>query len=158
MSEKRMALKRVGTYALGAALTLALGIGLVGMLGRVLYGSMDALPALARGQAVIVEPESRDLGRVPAGSTVETTFDLINLSDRPVVLNGVGASCTCISVTELPLEIPARARQTFRVRLSASADEAGKRVEQPMALYLSSGGPRVGVRVSVKVERASAAL
>lgn len=158
MSERRMVLKRLGTYAIGAALALVLGIGLVGLLGRVLYGTMDALPALARGQAVVVEPKSRDLGRVPAGSTVETTFDLINLSDQTVVLNGVGASCTCISVTELPLEIPSRARRTIRVRLSASADAAGQRVEQPMALYLSSGGARVGVRVSAEVERAAAAL
>lgn len=113
---------------------------------------------LACGRAVLTHGPLKDLGVVRVGEQVETTFGLYNVSSQPVRVLGVQPSCTCLSVCDVPLMIPALGCAAVRARLSVN--KAGVRVRlyhvarllldydwQSVSLYVTA---RIGVSQSDK--------
>jgi hypothetical protein len=131
---------------------LAVSIVLVGILGHVFYGTIYALPALARGHLVVVEPASQGGGVFRVGEETIVPFALKNLSSRAVTVNGVSTSCTCLRATELPLQIPAKSERILYVRVRPTAEQASKKFMQDIELYLNVVGQRPSFSIGGRVE------
>lgn len=81
----------------GPALSVLTAIGLTALLGLAMFGSAWALPAIARGQALLAAPETLEVGLLAVGRDRAAEFHLTNLNSRPIVIQGVRASCTCVT-------------------------------------------------------------
>lgn len=64
------------------------------------------LPYL-RGQYLAIEPIEVNIGVVPAGTEVESIVRVSNFGSQSRTLVGSQRSCSCITLDELPVEIPA---------------------------------------------------
>lgn len=120
---------------------------LTALLGLALYGSAWALPAMARGQAILAAPETLEVGRLAVGRDRAAEFQLTNLNSRPVVVQGVRASCTCVAVDALPMEIPPRGRRSLRLNIRPAPEQAGKAYSETLGLYLSIPGRSITLTV-----------
>ena len=126
----------ISVASVATAAALVAGVGLVG------FGSIYAVPALARGQVVMANPGVLRLGTIDAGRSTEAAFTLINFGPEPVTVNGMQSSCTCVGAEDLPLDIPPRGHRRFRLRVSPFPAQAGQPFSQAVGLYLRIPGPR----------------
>ena len=129
-------------------LSVATAVGLIVAWGLFSYGTAFAIPALARGQLVMVEPRAVSLGSMQAGQRYAATFELVNLCSRPVFVNGMRANCTCVSSAEdLPFEVSARNRRAFRLWVRPADVQAGQPFTQRVNLFLSIAGHQTSLTV-----------
>ncbi|HEX8203948.1 MAG TPA: hypothetical protein VF590_25965 [Isosphaeraceae bacterium] len=128
-------------------MSAAVATVLVAGLGLAVFGSARALPALWRGRVLLADPDVVSVGELRVGRRDQVSFLLTNLGARPVRVNGLRASCTCVSADALPLEIPARGRRPLRLWVHPLEEQAGTPYSQSVDLYLSVPGPRVSLTV-----------
>jgi len=139
------------------ALSLALVVSLIGIWGWLAFGSPYAIPALARRQVVIARPGVIAVGQIEAGRQYRYAVDLINLSTKPVTVNGYQSPCTCVSVAEdLPVGLPASGRRRISVSVKPTMSQAGKPLVQTIDLYLSVPSARTSISVEGTVARLTA--
>jgi len=124
--------------------------------GALVYGSAYAIPALAEGKTVIADSSAVTAGNLRVGNREIVSFALINLASRPVTINGMGATCTCVQTDQLPMEIPPRSRRALRLWVRPLAAQAGKPFAQNITLYLSTPGDPVSVLVQGTVLKQTA--
>jgi len=150
-------LKSAVTWVSSLALSLALVVSLIGVWGWLAYGSPYAIPALARRQVVIVRPGVIAVGQIEAGHQYRYDVELINLSTKPVTVNGYQSRCTCFSVAEnLPVGLPASGRRRITVSVNPRASQAGKPLAESIELYLSVPSARTSISVEGTVARLTA--
>jgi hypothetical protein len=85
----------------------------------VAFGSMDAALARLRGETVSIAPADVDVGAGGAGEVKEAVVEVRNWADRPIRVVGGTADCSCVTLQDLPVEVPpGEARSiTISVRL-----------------------------------------
>jgi len=150
-------LKSAVTWVSSMALSLALVVSLIGIWGWLAFGSPYAIPALARRQVVIARPGVIAVGQIEAGRQYRYAVDLINLSTKPVTVNGYQSPCTCVSVAEdLPVGLPASGRRRISVSVKPTMSQAGKPLVQTIDLYLSVPSARTSISVEGTVARLTA--
>ncbi len=102
--------------------SLALATGLMAGWGLLVYGSAFALPSMAMGTVVMAHPKLQVLGTIVAGQDYDAAFSLMNLTSEPIVVTGMYAPCTCVSVDELPMKLLPRESRTLRNYLETALD------------------------------------
>lgn len=145
-------LNAVATWSCSLALSLGIVVSLIAGWGWLAYGSASAIPALVKGQAVLVQPAVAAVGRIEPARRYRTSVELINLTGAPVTVNGYHSACTCLSMADdTPLELQASSRRRVWLLVAPSADQAGKPLSQQIDLYLSvpSAPTSIGVRATV---------
>jgi hypothetical protein len=68
------------------------------------------------------------------GTEHAAVFRIRNLSDRPVRVLGVTTSCACVSVDELPVDVPSRGERDRRVLIRIDGSLKGP-VDQMVEYY-----------------------
>jgi hypothetical protein len=143
--------RAVAVWVACGALSVATAISIVAGWGVFVYGSAYAIPALAEGRTLISGSSAVSVGDLSIGDRKMVSFDLINLDDRPVSINGMGVSCTCVQEDQLPMEIPPRSRRRLRLSVRPLPKQAGQPFLQKINLYSSTPGPPVSVVVQGRV-------
>lgn len=78
---------------------IVLPCGLIGW-RSIQHGSLRAGLSHCLGQEMIVLPRTIDVGVQDVGQSRECQFEVLNMSDHPVTILGVGTSCGCMHVKE----------------------------------------------------------
>jgi hypothetical protein len=147
-------LRSAVTWVSSLALSLAVVVSVIGFWGWLGYGSPYAIPALARRQVVIARPGVIAVGQIEPGRQYRFAVDLINLSTKPVTVNGYQSRCTCVSVAEnLPVGLPASGRRRISVSVNPTTSQAGKPLAESIELYLSVPSARTAISVEGAVTR-----
>ncbi len=83
------------------------------------FGSVGNSIAFLRGETVHVGNPSQTINVMPH-QPFEVSYDVVNLSNYPIKIIGAQSSCTCTSVSELPMTLEPHQSKTFKVNVSAS--------------------------------------
>jgi hypothetical protein len=96
----------------------------LGIWGYCRFGSLDIALAYLRGARLIISPAMVSLGEVQRGEEREVSFSVVNYTSKDVFLLGGEASCGCVTLSSLPLAIPAQGSQelTIKVRVISSTE------------------------------------
>ena len=141
-------------WALGLLLSVVLVLCFIATWGHLAFGSIYAVPALARGEVVVIRPKLVSVGEVQVDQRSNVVFTVINLHSQSIVITGLYCGCTCVSgEDELPLEIPAHGRRSLRFLISPTDSQAGTQLSQTIQIYLSVLGPPISVTVSGTVAK-----
>lgn len=81
------------------------------------FGSFQIMAAYLAGHRVIADCQRIDLGDRHTGEICERTVTIRNFRDVTISVTGVSLSCTCISVSSLPLNIEAGASASFTMHV-----------------------------------------
>lgn len=81
------------------------------------FGSFRTMASYLNGHRVIADHQEIDLGNRQAGEICERLVTIRNFRDVPISVTGVSLSCTCISVSPLPLNIEHGGSASFNVRV-----------------------------------------
>ena len=92
------------------------------------------------GPFLVVDPETVDLGTVAGGAIAEGRVSLVNAGDAPLVIKGVHASCSCLSV-ESPHEVDATIPVAGELVLPFSYDTAGRYGEIDAQILVATDDP-----------------
>lgn len=95
---------KLGMQAFGIAV-----VGFVGMFGYAWWETKNlelAWPYM-NGQRVFALPATVFLGEVPKGTVAGSRIRIVNMGSESTSVLGAQKSCSCITLTEFPLEIPA---------------------------------------------------
>jgi len=87
------------------------------------YGSIENAFASVHGKAIALTQASSVIDVDRSGHrrcTIEVRAE--NLTDKPIKLVGATATCSCVSLANLPLSIMPRDSEAFRVLLSSNDD------------------------------------
>ena len=151
--------RRFNTFFCGAivfSLAFVIVVLVIGVTGRVSYGSYYAIPAIMNGMTVLAEPTNVSVGEVRIGdSGKEVYFNLTNLSTGNVRVNGMRSSCSCVTVQELPMDIPPRSSRSLAVRVRPVEGQAGRAFSQTVELFLSVAQQRISLTVQGRVAQSS---
>jgi hypothetical protein len=150
-------LKSAVTWVAALALSLVLVVLSIAARGWLAYGSPYAIPALARRQVVIARPGVIPAGQLYVDRQYRFAVDLINLSTKPVTVNGYQSKCTCVSVAEsLPVGLPASGLRRISISVSPKMSQAGKPLAESIELYLSVPSAQTSISVEGTVARLAA--
>lgn len=92
------------------------GCGLLSVAGVARFGSLSSAIADLRGARLIPDAYTKSFGTAGKDDRRSVRFRLTNYSERPIVLVGSDASCTCLVTSDLPAVIPPGRSIEFRVR------------------------------------------
>lgn len=115
------------------------------------YGTPRRAWLYASGVRLVVEGAAIRFGDARVGEHLDAAFLVSNLSNHPVHVLGVNASCGCLAVEKLPVTVPALG--TKEVRLTIHLDETPLgAVEQSMTFHTDEPStPWFSVKVSGRV-------
>jgi hypothetical protein len=152
--DKRMLLRRwLLIAACASGLTIVLVVLLVS--GLVLgFGSWEVAMAYARGESTFVMADPAQLADVRPDEEISTTIRLRNVSTVPVRILGGNASCGCMVLQDLPLDLKPGEYRTIQIRVRPPKKE-GARFRYDVVLYESAPGPPVLTYVSGTVAGAA---
>ena len=92
------------------------------------YGTTTVTGALLRGQSLVIEPESFDVGTIPAGEERYLAIQVFDLTARPIEIYGFGAFCGrdgCVnSDIDYPVVLAPRGSRTLPIRYSGPKDRS----------------------------------
>ncbi len=83
------------------------------------FGSVGNSIAFLKGETVHVGNPSQTINVKPR-QPFEVIYDVVNLSNAPIKIIGAQSSCTCTSISELPMTLAPHQTKTFKVNVSAS--------------------------------------
>ena len=89
------------------------------LMSVVLFGSPQSAIGFLSGNSVTARTSHRYAGEVHPDATATTTFELRNVSDRPIRVLGAKASCRCVAIDDLPLTLGPKETKAIRVQLVA---------------------------------------
>ncbi|MBL8856344.1 MAG: hypothetical protein JNK57_20425 [Planctomycetaceae bacterium] len=92
------------------------------------------------------------VGEVPElvpGQSYETVVTLYNRLSKPIRVVGGGTSCTCVTLENIPLEIPANSRRELAVRFKVGEHLRGQKEFTSSLVYYLEGGQQFLVRGKV---------
>jgi len=102
-----------------AKLVLALlvaGVLLVLMLSNWMHRGLPMIAlAYLRGERLIIDPSVASLQVARMGEERSISFRVLNFTGRPVNLVGGTSNCVCVTIKDLPLEVPVGGSQSFAV-------------------------------------------
>jgi hypothetical protein len=104
-------------------------------------------PGAAANEVILQVGELPEL--VP-GESYETGVTLYNRLSKPIRVVGGGTSCTCVTLENIPLEIPANSRRELAVRFQVGEHLRGQKEFTSSLVYYLKGGQQFLVRSSVK--------
>jgi hypothetical protein len=93
------------------------------------------------------------VGEVPdlvPGESYETVVTLYNRLSKPIRVVGGGTSCTCVTLENIPLEIPANSRRELAVRFQVGEHLRGQKEFTSSLVYYLEGGQQFLVRGVVR--------
>ena len=70
-------------------------------------GSVELMWPWLRGDRLVFETTRIDFGQVAKSQILERRFRVVNLSSKPLTLLGSQPTCSCISLDEFPIVLPA---------------------------------------------------
>ena len=73
--------------------------------------------ALIRGETLIVEPAVLEVGEAHEGVSRVLPIRLHNYGNKPIKVIGGNVSCTCMTLTDLPVTVPAKGKVTVRIEV-----------------------------------------
>lgn len=124
--------------------TCVLAIGIV----RWSYGSVGAFRAVVAGHAAWVEQPNQWLGTLEVDQERIVPFQVRNLADEPIAIQGSASDCSCAVAQNLPLTIPANESGEICVVVHPAPAQAGKPFRQTVALYVDAMESPVRLEVS----------
>jgi hypothetical protein len=116
------------------------GVAALALVGSLEFGSLSAALRFLRGERLLADASSKDVGTIPAGETREIEFHLTNVTDHPLTVVGFKSSCGCASATRLPMTIAPGATAPLAVSVRASARLAS--ISTSVRLYTDDPGVR----------------
>ena len=128
----------IGTQV-GVALGLLLGLFML----SASQGQQCWRTGAGANEAVLQIGELPDL--VP-GQSYETTVTLFNRLSKPIRVVGDGTSCMCVTLENIPLEIPANSRRELAVRFKVGEHLRGQKEFTSSLVYYLEGGQQFLVR------------
>jgi hypothetical protein len=87
-----------------------------------------------------------ELPELVPGESYETIVTLYNRLSKPIRVVGGGTSCTCVTLENIPLEIPANSRRELAVRFQVGAHLRGQKEFTSSLVYHLEGGQQFLVR------------
>lgn len=109
----------------GAQAFALAALGFVGMFGYAWWKTKEielAWPYM-NGQRVFTSPASVFLGEVPKGTSAGSRIRIVNLGSESKSILGAQKSCPCITITDFPIEIPARGTHEIDFLLTVPNEE-----------------------------------
>lgn len=103
------------------------------------------------GYAVTADQFAKPLKIDRPGSTVNIAFQLQNLTNKRVSIVGVETSCSCLSSTELPLQIPPRQWRALTFAIKSDPRWAGRQLTQHARLLLDVPSPSIQLDINTEV-------
>ncbi len=103
--------------------------------GHQRFGSPRAAWAYARGERILIDGRTQDLGEVRSGETRKVRYALTNLSSRPVRILGSRMSCTCTVAESLPEACMPGGKTIIRLDFSPSPSMANQTVDEIVRLF-----------------------
>ncbi len=86
--------------------------------------------------------QAGELPELVPGESYETIVTLYNRLSKPIRVVGGGTSCTCVTLENIPLEIPANSRRELAVRFTVGEHLRGqKEFTSSLVYYLEGGQP-----------------
>jgi len=89
------------------------------------------------------------VGEVPElvpGQRYETIITLYNRLSKPIRVVGGGRRCTCVTLENIPLEIPANSRRELAVRFRVGEHLRGQKEFTSSLVYYLEGGQQFLMR------------
>lgn len=103
------------------------------------------------GYAVTADQFAKTLKIDRPGATANVAFQIQNLTNERVCIVGLETSCSCLSATELPLEIPPRQGRSLTFAIKSNTLWAGKQVTQHARLLLDVPSPSIQLEINTQV-------
>ncbi len=107
------------------------------------FGSLTNGISFVDGAVLIPEEPRLDLGEVPAGTVAEGTFVLRNLTSDPVTVIGGNPSCSCMVLSDMPINIDPMSSASLSVQFAPARIQVGRRSSGRVLLYLNADSPPV---------------
>ncbi len=104
-------------------------------------------PCVSATEVVLQVGEVPDL--VP-GESYETIVTLYNRLSKPIRVFGGGTSCTCVTLENIPLEIPANGSRELAIRFKVGEHLRGQKEFGTSLIYYLEGGKQFLVRGVVR--------
>jgi hypothetical protein len=101
------------------------------------YGSLTAAGRWLSGEAILVMPESVELGEVQARVPFPFTVTVRNESSEPLSVHGGGDCCQCRFDSELPISVPIHGERVLKFVLYPNG-QPGERMRFPVTIFTSS--------------------
>lgn len=125
--ERRHVVVRLGFTGIGLAVALAACYRY--------YGSPANFMSYLRGQSYVVTPVQLNFGKLKAEERKEQSLQFRNLTGHALSVVGATKSCSCISMSTFPIEIPPFGLQSIDLRLDASSIPGP--IKQEVSLFVS---------------------
>ncbi len=92
---------------------------------RSYFGSWAGFAAYLRGQSVHVSPQRVELGERQAGTNVDLSISVRNLTRKELSIVGQRSTCLCLVAKPMPIMLPSRASVAIPVqlRLASSVEQ-----------------------------------
>jgi hypothetical protein len=91
-----------------------------------------------------------ELPELVPGESYETVVTLYNRLSKPIRVVGGGTSCTCVTLENIPLEIPANSSRELAVRFKVGEHLRGQKEFTSSLVYYIEGGQQFLVRGSFR--------
>jgi hypothetical protein len=91
-----------------------------------------------------------ELPDLAPGQSCETIVTLYNRLSKPIRVVGGGTSCTCVTLENIPLEIPANSSRELAIRFQVGEHLRGQKEFTSSLVYYLEGGQQVLVRGSFR--------
>ncbi len=138
------------SYTAVTIVIASIGLGGVIALASWHYGSLAAALAYLKGDRLIANRYALSLGTIDQGPIEDLAFMLSNLSDHPVRCLGENYSCTCMTVGDLPMDIPPGGRRPVTLKFRTTA-KLGPVSETVSLLFDDAAQPRLNLKVSGQI-------
>jgi hypothetical protein len=136
----------------GIILPTAALLALAGGYSCYRFGSVSGGVAYLRGARLLVDEPVKVLESGPVETKTSLSYKLTNLTEHPIGLLGVTATCTCTEVEALPKAI--RARETITVRALIKAGGSKPPANGMIRLFTDeSSSPEVVLAFSVRAAK-----
>jgi len=131
----------------GEQVGIILGLTLFLFVSSTVQGQQLWRPGMGANEVVLQIPE---LGPLSPGSEYETEITIHNRLSQPIRIVGGGASCTCLTLDSIPLEVPGNGKRAVTVRFKVGKHLAGQQEFRNSLVYFLEGGRQFQVRGVVR--------
>jgi hypothetical protein len=125
--------------------------GLSAIVGVTLYGSPYAFLDISKGHSISVRPLNDTYLTLKVGEEKTVHYRVVNLTSRPVRLNGISVNCSCVVPPRLPISLAPNERREIALTVKPIPSQSGKVLTQYATFLTNSSGPHVAVSIVVRV-------
>jgi len=99
------------------SIALIIFAGVLVSIGIIQFGSIDTAFAYVRGERLFLQPQVVTLDNCEVDTTLTTKFEVYNFTGQTVNILRASSDCSCVSTSDMPIEIPTGQRRQMNFRI-----------------------------------------